>query len=116
MTDTSGPTTVVRLLGPPRVEGPGLPVPRGRKPWALLALLLTSTGPVPRGRVLDLLFTEAEDPQAALRWTLSQARRAVGSAIRIDGDPLRCEIGEGVRVDVVDVVAGRMPAGWPLAE
>jgi hypothetical protein len=82
----------------------------------LLALLLTSTGPVPRGRVQDLLFTEADDPQAALRWTLSQARRAVGAAIRIDGDPLRCAIAEGVRVDVLDVLAGREPAGWPLAE
>ncbi|GAA4554196.1 hypothetical protein [Pseudonocardia xishanensis] len=108
--------TVVRLLGPPRVEGPPLPVPRGRKPWALLALLLTSTGPVPRGRVLELLFPDAEDPQAALRWTLSQARRAVGPAIRITGDPLTCELAEDTVVDVHDLLAGRAPVGWPLAE
>ncbi|MEU7817984.1 hypothetical protein [Pseudonocardia sp. NPDC049154] len=113
-----GPAVVVRLLGPPRVEtrGPRPPVPRGRKPWALLALLLTTTGPVPRGRVQELLFPDAEDPQAALRWTLSQVRRAVGDAVRLEGDPLTCEIAEGVRVDVVDVLAGRAPAGWPLAE
>jgi tetratricopeptide (TPR) repeat protein len=112
------PAVVVRLLGPPRVETRGSrpPVPRGRKPWALLALLLTSTGPVPRGRVQELLFPDAEDPQAALRWTLSQVRRAVGDAVRIEGDPLACEIAESVRVDVVDVLAGRAPAGWPLAE
>lgn len=76
-----GPAVVVRLLGPPRVEtrGPRPPVPRGRTPWALLALLLTTTGPVPRGRVQELLFPDAEAPQAALRWTLSQVRRAVGT-------------------------------------
>ncbi|GAA1848029.1 hypothetical protein GCM10009836_29620 [Pseudonocardia ailaonensis] len=108
--------TIVRLLGPPRVEGPGLPAPRGRKPWALLALLLTSTGPVPRARVLELLYPDAEDPQAALRWTLSQVRRAVGPAIRIEGDPLTCEIADDTRIDVLDVLAGRAPAGWPLAE
>ena len=108
--------TIVRLLGPPRVDGPTLPVPRGRKPWALLALLLTSTGPVPRGRVLDLLFPGAEDPQAALRWTLSQARRAVGGALTIGGDPLTCELAAGTRVDVLDVLAGRAPDGWPAAE
>jgi len=108
--------TVVRVLGPPRVEGPDLPVPRGRKPWALLALLLTATGPVPRGRVLELLFPDAEDPQAALRWTLSQVRRAVGPAIRIEGDPLTCEVAEGTVVDVHDLLAGRAPDGWPLDE
>ncbi|SDG68485.1 hypothetical protein [Pseudonocardia oroxyli] len=108
--------TVVRLLGPPRVLGADLPGPRGRKPWALLALLLTSTGPVPRSRVLELLFPDAEDPQAALRWTLSQARRAVGAALTLGGDPLTCEVAADVRVDVRDVLAGRAPAGWPLGE
>jgi hypothetical protein len=37
---------VVRLLGPPRAEcddGPP-PVPRGRKPWALLALVRHGVG------------------------------------------------------------------------
>lgn len=111
--------TVVRLLGPPRLdgaEGAGPPPGRGRKPWALLALLLCSTGPVPRGRVIDLLYPDAVDPQAALRWTLSQARRAVGDAVHLGGDPLRWELADGVRVDVLDVLAGRAPAGWPLAE
>lgn len=113
--------TVVRLLGPPRLDGPrpgttGPPPGRGRKPWALLALVLCSTGPVPRSRVIDLLFPDATDPQAALRWTLSQARRAVGEALRLGGDPLSWEIADGVRIDVLDVLAGRTPAGWPLAE
>ncbi len=111
-------TNVVRLLGPPRVEcaGDPLPVPRGRKPWALLAIVLTSTGPVPRRRVLDLLFPDATDPQAALRWTLSQARRAVGDLLQIGDDPLHWRLAEGVTVDVLDVLAGRAGSAWPLAE
>ena len=102
-------TTVVRLLGPPRAEcddGP-LPVPRGRKP--------SSMGPVPRSRVCGLLFADAADPQAALRWTLSQARRAVGCAVELTGDPLRFRADDAV-VDVLDVLAGRAPTAWPLAE
>ncbi|GEC19426.1 hypothetical protein PHY01_17090 [Pseudonocardia hydrocarbonoxydans] len=108
--------TVVRLLGPPHLVGSAPPPGRGRKPWALLALLLCSTGPVPRSRVIDLLFPDAADPQAALRWTLSQARRAVGDAVRIGGDPLGREVADGVHVDVLDVLAGRAPVGWPLGE
>ncbi|QJY47159.1 hypothetical protein [Pseudonocardia broussonetiae] len=108
--------TVVRLLGPPHLPG-AAPVPgRGRKPWALVALLLCSTGPVPRSRVIDLLFPDAADPQAALRWTLSQARRTLGDAVRIGGDPLTWELADGVRVDLLDVLAGRTPVGWPTSE
>ncbi|MBW0117624.1 hypothetical protein [Pseudonocardia abyssalis] len=106
--------TVVRLLGPPQLGGATLP--RGRKPWALVALLLCSTGPVPRSRVIDLLFPDAVDPQAALRWTLSQARRALGDAVRLGGDPLTWDVADGVHVDVLDVLAGRTPTAWPLAE
>ena len=109
---------VVRLLGPPCAERAGerLPAPRGRKPWALLALVLTSSGPVPRPRAQDLLFADAADPRAALRWSLSQARRAVGDLLRIGGDPLVAEPAEGTCVDVLDVLAGRTPTGWPLAQ
>lgn len=108
--------TVVRLLGPPHLVGAAPPPGRGRKPWALLALLLCSTGPVPRSRVIDLLFPDATDPQAALRWTLSQARRAVGDAVRLGGDPLGWAVADGVQVDVLDVLAGRAPFGWPVDE
>lgn len=108
--------TVVRLLGPPHVVGAAAPPGRGRKPWALLALLLCSTGPVPRSRAIDLLFPDAADPQAALRWTLSQARRALGDAVRVGGDPLTCTVADGVHVDVLDVLAGRSPSAWAAAE
>ncbi|RYY45990.1 MAG: hypothetical protein EON53_09735, partial [Actinomycetales bacterium] len=107
---------VIRLLGPPHVVGAPPPAGRGRKPWALLALLLCSTGPVPRSRVIDLLFADAADPRAALRWTLSQTRRAVGSSIRIGGNPLTWEVTDGVVVDVLDVLADRTPRGWPVDE
>ncbi|MBP2366642.1 tetratricopeptide repeat protein [Pseudonocardia parietis] len=106
--------TVVRLLGPPRTTG--VPPVRGRKPWALLALLLCATGPVPRCRAVELLFPGSDDPAAALRWTLSRARRATGGAIRITGDPLRAGPADGVTVDVLDVLAGRRPDRWPVTE
>lgn len=108
--------TVVRLLGPPHLPGAAPAPGRGRKPWALVALLLCSTGPVPRSRVIDLLFPDAADPQAALRWTLSQARRTLGDAVRLGGDPLTWELVDGAHVDVLDVLAGRTPVGWPASE
>ncbi len=111
-------TVVVRLLGPPHVLRAGcpLPTPRGRKPWALLAVVLSSSGPVPRSRLQDLLFPDAADPQAALRWTLSQLRRALGEALWIGGDPVRWQLAGGTAVDVLDVLAGRTDPAWPLVE
>lgn len=111
-------STVVRLLGPPHVvrDGELLPGPRGRKPWAVLALVLAGTGPVPRCRARDLLFADAEDPQAALRWALSQARRATGDGVQLGGNPLRCQLVADTCVDVLDVLAGRAPRHWPAEE
>ncbi|OZM79217.1 hypothetical protein [Pseudonocardia sp. MH-G8] len=111
-------TTVVRLLGPPHALrcGAELPRPRGRKPWALLALVIASSGPVPRCRAQALLFPDAEDPQAALRWALCQARRATGGAVEVGGDPLRARLVGDTCVDVLDVLAGRVPAHWAVGE
>jgi tetratricopeptide (TPR) repeat protein len=72
--------------------------------------------PVPRSRAHQLLFPDAEDPQAALRWTLTQLRRATAGALEIGGDPLHCTLAEGTEVDVLDVLAGRRPARWPARE
>lgn len=80
----------VRLLGPPGVQVDGAPVsgPRGRKAWALLAFLVLAPAPVPRQRLCSLLFAEAEDPQAALRWNLSELRRVLTDPALLRGDPV----------------------------
>lgn len=72
----------IHLLGPPRVErgGSPLPAPRGHKVWGLLAYLIRSETPVSRKHLAGLLFEDAEDPLAALRWNLSELRRLLGSA------------------------------------
>ncbi len=100
--------TRVNLLGPPAIEVDGAPVasPRGSKSWAVLAHLVLSDRPVPRSRLVDLLFEEAEDPAAALRWTLSQLRRALGDAVDLGGDPVRWRAGAGTIIDTVVVLDG----------
>lgn len=77
---TSG--LAIHLLGTPRVErdGQALPAPRGHKVWGLLAYLICSEAPVSRIHLAGLLFEEAQDPLAALRWNLSELRRLLGSS------------------------------------
>lgn len=59
----------IRLLGRPRADVDGRPVPgpRGRKTWALLAVLLLADQPSSRRSLANLLFPEAGDPLGALR-------------------------------------------------
>lgn len=80
----------IDLLGPPRAARPGVgPVqPRGRKCWGLLAYLLLADRPPTRSRLADLLFPDADDPLGALRWSLSELRRALGPVFRAHGDPV----------------------------
>ena len=63
----------IHLLGAPRVEldGRALPAPRGHKVWGLLAYLIRSDVGASRKHLAELLFQDAEDPLAALRWNLS---------------------------------------------
>lgn len=98
----------IDLLGPPgiTVDGTEAPGPRGAKSWALLAYLVLADRPVPRSRLADLLFDEADDPAGALRWTLSQVRRSVRGAASLSGDPVRWEPADGTLVDVDVVAAG----------
>jgi DNA-binding SARP family transcriptional activator len=49
----------------------------GRKPWGLLAYLALSERPPSRREAIAQLVSEANDPQAALRWLLHQVRRAL---------------------------------------
>jgi DNA-binding SARP family transcriptional activator len=97
----------IRLLGKPRIERDGIPVapPRGRKTWALLTYLLLCERPPPRSRVAALLFSEAEDPLGALRWTLADLRRSVGAADAAAGDPLELRLPPDTAVDVTALTA-----------
>lgn len=97
----------IRLLGKPRIErdGASVPPPRARKTWALLAYLLLSERPPPRSRVASLLFSEAEDPLGALRWTLADLRRTLGSRDAVAGDPLELALPPGTLVDVIALTA-----------
>jgi DNA-binding SARP family transcriptional activator len=101
----------VRLLGTPRLERGGVEVagPRGKKAWALLAYVVLSDGPVRRERIAALLFPDVADPAGAVRWNLSQLRKAI-PGLQLDDDPLRLSMPEDVEVDV-----GRLAGGDVLA-
>lgn len=92
----------IRLLGVPEVlrDGVAVPGPRGRKAWALLAYLLVEDAPATRTSLCVLLFGGAEDPRAALRWSLSSLRRLVGDHPGLAADPVSLRLGPG---DVVDI-------------
>lgn len=99
---------VIELLGAPRVVRDGVERrPRGRKTWALLAFLLLAQRPPARRRLAELLFTGAEDPLGALRWSLSDLRRLLGSGCPIRGDPVIVGLPPAAVVDVHLVRAGR---------
>lgn len=98
----------ISLLGPPRIEtgGVAVPSPRGAKSWALLAYLVLAPAPVPRSRIAELLFPDAEDPQGALRWTLSQLRRSLSGIATLEGDPVRLDLTADAVVDAHVVSTG----------
>jgi DNA-binding SARP family transcriptional activator len=97
----------IHLLGPPRVERGGIPVPspRGHKVWGLLAYLIRSEAPVSRKHLAGLLFEDAEDPLAALRWNLSELRRLLGIA-DLRGDLLALPLEAASYVDLNAVLSG----------
>jgi DNA-binding SARP family transcriptional activator len=97
----------IHLLGRPRVvrDGATVPRPRGHKPWGLLAYLLLAERPPSRDELVSLLFSEADDPFAALRWNLSAVRRLLGVA-ELEGDPVRLSLPPGTFVDVRTLLSG----------
>jgi hypothetical protein len=104
-------TVRARLLGRPRVESGGTqpcPPPRGRKSWALLARVALSGRPPGRRELAGELFTEADDPLAALRWSLADLRRALGLPQLLRGDPLTLARGE-LWLDVWALEDGALP-------
>ncbi len=95
----------IRLLGPPTIESPGTTPqqPRGRKAWALLAYLALQADGTGRSRTAALLFPDAADPLGALRWNLSELRRAL-EGVTVAGDPLRLDLLPPWRCDVLDAM------------
>jgi DNA-binding SARP family transcriptional activator len=95
----------IRLLGPPVIESLGAsPLqPRGRKAWAVLAYLALQGEGISRARLASLLFPDAADALGALRWNLSELRRAL-DGITVAGDPLRLELQPPWRCDALEVV------------
>jgi DNA-binding SARP family transcriptional activator len=103
----------ISLLGSPTVRRDGVPVaaPRGHKAWALLAYLVLSDQPVSRTRAAALLFPDANDPLAALRWNLHELRRLLGAESGLRGDPISVHLAP---TDVLDVAVVRSGA-WRQA-
>src|SRR6267142_826962 len=101
----------IRLLGPPRIERDGASVagPRGHKAWALLAYLLLSRQPPSRRKLADLLFTDADDPLGALRWSLAQIRRALRQPGALRGDPVELALEPGIDVDLLRIRSTALP-------
>lgn len=98
----------ITLLGPPSVHRAGAPVagPKGSKAWALLAYLLLSETAPSRQLLADLFVPDASDPAGALRWNLSQLRKALGVDVAIDGDPVRVTLPAAASVDATLVANG----------
>lgn len=105
-------TVRVRLLGRPRPEftdeAPRPPA-RGRKSWAVFARIALADRPLRRSELMAELFTEADDPAAALRWALADLRRALGRAELLRGDPVSLPRGP-LEVDVWQLDAGEIDA------
>lgn len=111
-------TTVIQLLGRPGIRRPGgrASRPRGRKAWALLAMASLCERPIPRYRLVHMLFPEAEDGSAALRWALSELRRQLGKDASIDGDPVALDLAAGTVVDAHQVLSGHFGADVEAGE
>jgi DNA-binding SARP family transcriptional activator len=97
------------LLGRPLVVRDGVvrAAPRGRKVWALFAYLALSDRAPTRPELTDLLFPEADDPPAALRWNLSELRRLLGDPNTVgSGSDVRLRLPEGSTIDVRVLMGG----------
>jgi len=62
------------------------------------------------------LFSDADDPLAALRWTLSEIRKAAGwSADELGGDPLTLALPDGHLIDIIELTDARKGGSEPEA-
>lgn len=107
----------IRLLGSPSVTGGAGNArgPKGRKGWAVVALVVLSSRPLSRRELVGMLFADAEDPLGALRWTLSEMRRTFGCRELLRGDPIALGGTRTPNVDVLTLTAGG-PGAVAVAE
>ena len=98
----------IHLLGAPFVTSGSArrSGPRGRKPWALLAYLVTTESAPGREWLAELLFADADDPLNALSWNLTQLRRLLGSDAAIRGEPVELQLPSGTFIDIRALTAG----------
>lgn len=87
---TNARPLVLRLLGDMALEcnGASRALPKSRKTRALLAYLAIQARAIRRETLCELLWESADDPRAALRWSLSKLRPLLdtpcGQALRAD--------------------------------
>ncbi|WP_062517424.1 AfsR/SARP family transcriptional regulator [Demequina gelatinilytica] len=100
----------IRLIGQPRLlrDGLTLPGPRGAKCWALLARIVRSQDPLSRQQLVSELFSEADDPMGALRWSLAELRRRLGMPEALLGNPVVPGFDAGTQIDTEVVGGGRL--------
>jgi len=108
----------ISLLGSPRVWRDGVPVapPRGFKTWGLLAYLVLNDQAVSRCRAAAMLFPDAVDRLAALRWNLHELRRLLGSECVLRGDPIALRLGPSDVLDVAVVRSGSWQQAVMIAD
>lgn len=101
-------TLGIQLLGQPTIthDGGSGYQPRSRKTWCVLAYLLLSRRPPTRSELCSLLFDGADDPARALRWSLTEIRRALGPGAAVDGDPVVLRLPEHAVVDAAVLTRG----------
>src|SRR5205823_6073175 len=79
------------------------------KTWALLAYLLLSRRPPSRRKLAELLFSEADDPLGALRWSLAQLRQALRQPNALRGDPVDLALEPGAEIDLQRLRSAPLP-------
>lgn len=99
----------IRLCGEPAIlrDGCPVPMPASRKTRALLFLLLRSGRAWRREQLCEMFWEVPNDPRAALRWSLSKIRQALGEQavwLVADRERVAC-IADGVGSDLDEMNA-----------
>ena len=111
-------------LGAVHLRRPGGPAYRPPQPQELGPACVPAARaerPPPRSQLAGLLFAEADDPAAALRWSLAELRRGLGERASWRATRWSCGCPPDTVVDVDVVSAGVLDGGhraaraWALA-